>query len=478
MDIDTIYPGGGDGNKVFEFIHEGESEATPKAPAEKDEDGKPKNYTMEEVTKQAASETNKESQIAGDLYKEYEDFQGYYSDQFKSKLQMRLLKDAKENFVSIADQNRVMNMNLKPLDIEMDIMDDFTVLLIGRRRSGKSFMARWLMYHLRNRFPCGVVITGTKLNDFWAQYIPKEFIHDIEDMGVVLENVYKRQQFIIEHPELGIDPRCFLILDDVLKDKYKVRFSKPLSRAFTDGRHYKVFTLITSQDPRGIPPDLRENTDLCIIFRQFQRGRKESVKEDFLDYIDNKKDQLDFLWKHTGKRNSDGSEYNPEEGIRDEMILEAMKEKEKEGNKEKKEKEGVDKEEKPFSALEDAEKKKQAPPKKKLTMKEKKEDGVPQALCAIQADTTENMLDIFKIAVAEDPGPFRLGNAKYWKAMSDGRWKHLAHSFDDFIAKKADGTNPKKKPAPKKKAPTTTRKKSNGPPAKGPTPRKRKKVAQ
>lgn len=112
-----------------------------------------------------------------------------------------------------------------------------------------------------------MVITGTKLNDFWSQYIPKEFIHDIEDMGVVLENVYKRQQFLIEHPELGIDPRCFLILDDVLKDKYKVRFSKPLSRAFTDGRHYKVFTLITSQDPRGIPPDLRENTGMCPSHR-------------------------------------------------------------------------------------------------------------------------------------------------------------------------------------------------------------------
>ncbi len=433
--------------KVFEFIDEGEIAhgKLKKAPPEKDEDGRPKNYTMEEVKQEAAKN---ESQIAGDLYKEYEDFQGYFSDQFKSKLQRRLLAEAKEDFVSIADQNRVMDMKLKPLDVEMDIMDDFTVLLIGRRRSGKSFMARWLMYHLRNRFPVGVVITGTKLNDFWSQYIPKEFIHDIEDMGIVLENVYKRQQFLIEHPELGIDPRCFLILDDVLKDKYKVRFSKPLSRAFTDGRHYKVFTLITSQDPRGIPPDLRENTDLCIIFRQFQKGRKESVKEDFLDYIDNKKDQLDFLWKHTGKRNADGSEYNPEDGIREEMILEAMEEKEGE----RKEKANRDPNKPP-------------PPKKRLNMKEKKEDGVPQALCAIQADTTENMLDIFKVAVAEDPGPFRLGDAKYWKAMSDGKWRHLAHSFDSFIAKKATGVAPRDvKKGGKKKAPV--KKKSNKPPTK------------
>lgn len=127
-------------------------------------------------------------------------------------------------------------------------------------------MARWLMYHLRHRFPAGIVITGTKLNDFWAEVVPQEFIHDVEDIDAVLDRVYARQAFIIQNAHLGIDPRFFVILDDVLKEKYKVRFSKALSRAFTgihffqisvilhtntlDGRHYKVFTLITTQDPR------------------------------------------------------------------------------------------------------------------------------------------------------------------------------------------------------------------------------------
>ena len=178
---------------------------------------------------------------------------------------------------------------------------------------------------------------------------------------------------------------------------------------------------------------------MAIIFRQFQRGRKESVKEDFLDYIDNKKDQFDFLWKHTGKRNSDGSEYNPEKSVRADIIHDAMKDK--------------DKGEKSEGSA------------RKKSMKDKKEDGVPQALCAIQADTTENMLDIFKIAVAEDPGPFRLGDNRYWAAMSDGRWKHLAHTFDDFIAKKPTGTEPKK--VAKKRAPAN-RKKSNASTAKKP----------
>jgi hypothetical protein len=235
---------------ITTFIDKGEIlSTTKKAPEHYDSRLKkiPKKYTLEEATIRSAE--NEPSQIAGDTYKEYKDFKGYYSNQFKSPLQKSLYRQAKQDFFQLSEQgdrnsdegaNNLLNINLKPLDIEQDILDDFTCVLIGRRRSGKSFMARWLMYHLRHRFPCGIVITGTKLNDFWSALIPKEFIHDVENIEVVLDNVYKRQEFLISHPELGIDHRFFIILDDVLKDKFKLRFSKALSRAFTDGRHYKV----------------------------------------------------------------------------------------------------------------------------------------------------------------------------------------------------------------------------------------------
>ena len=172
----------------------------------------PPKYTLDEASTRAS--LGEKSQIAGDVYKEYKEFQGYFSNQFDSCLQKNIRNQCKESYVGVDDQEDILNVNLKPLDIEMDILDDFTVVLIGRRRSGKSFLARWLMYHLRNRFPAGVVITGTKLNDFWCVLVPKEFIHDVENISTVLENVYKRQEFLISHPELGIDHRLFIILDD------------------------------------------------------------------------------------------------------------------------------------------------------------------------------------------------------------------------------------------------------------------------
>lgn len=267
------------------------------------------------------------------------------------------------------------NIPLRVLDIEKDILDDFTVTLIGRRRSGKSWTARWLMYHLRHRFPCGVVITGTKLNSFWSQYIPDDCVHELQDLNLVIDRVFTRQRYILEHPELNIDPRFFLVLDDVLSDKYWIQHSVCLSKCFTDGRHHKLFTLITTQDPRGIPPTLRENTDLAIVFRQFQKGRKEAVCQDFLDYIENKYLAKKFLWDKTKSVDLSGN------------ILDV--------------------------AVGD-------------------DDEIPVALAVIQSKTTNNMQEIFKTVLSHNPGDFLMGDIDYWRAQMSGNWRAVTNSAELF----------------------------------------------
>lgn len=334
-----------------------------------------------------------EHDIAGPTYKFYDkwDKRDYFSNQFQDDifpLQNKI--NEKTTFTRIGDDSvDVINMPLASLDIEKDILDDFTILCIGRRRSGKTWACRWILYHLRHRFPCGICITGTKLNNFWARYIPAEYIHDVEDINIVLETVYERQRFLLKHPETGIDHRMFIILDDVMKDKYKVRFSKALSQAFTDGRHYGILTIITSQDPKGIPPDLRENTDLAVIFRQFQQGRKEAVASDFLDYIPLKKDRMKFLWEKTRKIDSEtGLQINEEE-------LDVV---------------GL-------------------------------EHSVPVALCVLQAQLSEDYSKVFKKLVAEDPGEFAMGDTGYWKVLEDGSYNRLINTFDEIV----------KRPRPKQK---------------------------
>ena len=55
---------------------------------------------------------------------------------------------------------------------------DATVVAIGKRRTGKSWVFRNLMYLMKDNFQAGIVISQTdELNKFWRQYIPSKYIY-------------------------------------------------------------------------------------------------------------------------------------------------------------------------------------------------------------------------------------------------------------------------------------------------------------
>jgi hypothetical protein len=62
----------------------------------------------------------------------------------------------------------------KPEDIKLD----GTVVACGKRRTGKSWVFRNLMYLMKDKIPAGIVISQTdELNKFWRQYIPAKYIY-------------------------------------------------------------------------------------------------------------------------------------------------------------------------------------------------------------------------------------------------------------------------------------------------------------
>ncbi len=209
---------------------------------------------------------------------------------------------------------------------------------------------------------------------------------------------------IISNPQLGIDPRMFIILDDVLQDKYRIRFSTALSNCWTNGRHLKISAFILLQDIKSIGPDLRENTDLAILFRVYEGGRKKVVYEEWLSYFDNnttqrrkaqgtptprgkpkqgedlttvKADVAHFFWKNTGL-------LDPKTG---DMFEENLN-----------------------------------------TTDEDRGKMPPQAIAIVQGRTTDNLQLVFRKIVAEDPGPFCLGDPAYFKAAATGIYKPIYYT--------------------------------------------------
>tara|TARA_B110000483_G_scaffold108259_1_gene131949 strand:+ start:520 stop:1341 length:822 start_codon:yes stop_codon:yes gene_type:complete len=166
-----------------------------------------------------------------------------------------------------------MRLELKKFDIT-SIDDDKVVVMIGKRNTGKSFLIQDLLYY-NNHFQLGTVISGTEsANHFYGSMIPKMFIHD-EYKPKIIDNVVKRQKHVLKkisrdettYGNSGVDPKSFLILDDCLYDS---SWTKDINvRAlFMNGRHLKMFFIISMQYPLGITPNLRTNIDYVFILRE------------------------------------------------------------------------------------------------------------------------------------------------------------------------------------------------------------------
>ena len=161
------------------------------------------------------------------------------------------------------------------------------IVLIGRRDTGKSYLVQDLLFYHQD-IPIGTVISGTEAgNGFYAQHIPKLFIHD-EYNTAIIENILKRQKTVLKqvkkefenYKKSNIDPRAFVILDDCLYDASWTK-DKLMRLLFMNGRHWKIMLIITMQYPLGIPPNLRTNIDYVFILREPYIANRKRIWENY-----------------------------------------------------------------------------------------------------------------------------------------------------------------------------------------------------
>ena len=93
---------------------------------------------------------------------------------------------------------------LKLQKFEMSsIMMDSTILILGRRRTGKSWLIRDLFYHNKD-IPTGVVFSSTEsVSPFFKDFIPDTFIHSEYDPQLIEDLMKKQQKRIFKANALG-----------------------------------------------------------------------------------------------------------------------------------------------------------------------------------------------------------------------------------------------------------------------------------
>jgi hypothetical protein len=175
-----------------------------------------------------------------------------------------------------------MKLELRKFDVK-NLRDDSVVIFIGPRNTGKSTNLFSVLRQNTN-IPIGVVISGTEgANHAFEKIVPKMLIYEEYDTEIVDKFLDRQKQIMnqvnLEKKKYGrtdIDPRAFLVLDDCMYDNSWAS-EKNIRFIFLNGRHLKIFCLITMQYPMGIPPALRANVDYIFINRNNMIKEREKI---------------------------------------------------------------------------------------------------------------------------------------------------------------------------------------------------------
>lgn len=155
-----------------------------------------------------------------------------------------------------------MNLQLKRFD-PSKIASDKVCVVIGKRGTGKSTLVTDLLYHKRN-IPIGVVMSATEEgNHYYKQFVPDLFIYGDYSKDTI-EKVIARQKKLVA---INKTEPAFILLDDCM---YNKTFMKDtcIRQCFMNGRHWKIFFLLTMQYCMDLSPDLRANVDYVFVLRE------------------------------------------------------------------------------------------------------------------------------------------------------------------------------------------------------------------
>ncbi len=168
---------------------------------------------------------------------------------------------------------------------------DWTIIVLGKRRSGKS---KWIQSlcgnYFRPFFPRVVVFTKTKCSGEYSKFVPEAHIHEGLDEEILNKyfTMQKKYKELHKKGEFHGNMRLLIILDDCLSDQ--IKYKKTIDEVFFEGRHIDICFIASSQDFKGINPACTSNADLAVVFNFRSERDKEAVRTKFCDFFKNDDD--------------------------------------------------------------------------------------------------------------------------------------------------------------------------------------------
>jgi hypothetical protein len=161
---------------------------------------------------------------------------------------------------------------------------DATILIVGKRHTGKSVLTRDLLYQMRKRLDVVVGMNPTEIGNRNLEFcIPKSMIfHSFN--GQKLRHILDWQRRAVANNKAK---KIGLVMDDCMAEmdekgnKKKVMNGGDIEAVFKLGRHYKLFYINAMQYIKDAPPSIRGNVDLLFVFNTNSGTEREKLWKEY-----------------------------------------------------------------------------------------------------------------------------------------------------------------------------------------------------
>jgi hypothetical protein len=155
------------------------------------------------------------------------------------------------------------------------------IVVIGKPGTGKTTLITSLLYEKRDIFPVALIMSGTEdSNGHYKRIVPSTFVYNrLEEKKI--EDFVVRQKIAKKHIT---NPWAILLLDDCTDDPKL--FNKPLFQGlYKNGRHWKMWFILSLQYCMDIKPVIRTNVDGVFILRETNLRNRKLLWENYAGVI-------------------------------------------------------------------------------------------------------------------------------------------------------------------------------------------------